>query len=64
MKEKIQYILIGVVFLILAFVAPVLFADLTFYISFIPVNATVIAWVFGIIGVLAIVVGILDKKKN
>lgn len=64
MKEKIKYILIGVVFLILAFVAPVLFADLTFYISFIPVNATVIAWVFGIIGVLAIVVGILDKKKN
>ena len=64
MKEKIKYILIGVVFLILAFVAPVLFANLTFYISFIPVNATVIAWVFGIIGVLAIVVGILDKKKN
>ena len=64
MKEKIKYILIGVVFLIAAFVAPVLFADLTFYISFIPLNATVISWVSGIIGALFILVGILDKKKD
>ena len=64
MKEKIKYILIGVVFLIAAFVAPVLFADLTFYISFIPLNATVISWVSGIIGALFILVGILAKKKD
>lgn len=64
MKEKIKYILIGVAFIIVAFIAPVLFADFTFYIGIIPLNATVIAWVFGIIGALSVLVGILDKKKD
>ena len=63
MKEKIKYILIGIAFVLVAFIAPTLFADLTFYISFIPLNATVIAWISGIIGGLFILVGILDKKK-
>ena len=64
MKEKIKYILIGIAFIVLAFIAPVLFADLTFYISFIPLNATVVSWIFGILGVLCVLVGILDKKKD
>lgn len=64
MKEKIKYILIGIAFIVLAFIAPVLFADLTFYISFIPLNATVVSWIFGIVGVLCVLVGILDKKKD
>ena len=64
MKEKIKYILIGIAFIVFAFIAPVLFADLTFYISFIPLNATVVSWIFGILGVLCVLVGILDKKKD
>lgn len=64
MKEKIKCILIGVVFLVLAFVAPVLFADFTFYISFIPLNATVFGWGCGIVGALMILIGVLGKKKD
>ena len=65
MKEKTKSILIGVVLLIFAFVAPVLWPDATFRIlRVIPVNATVASWFSGIVGALCILVNVLDKKKD
>ena len=65
MKEELETILLGVVFLVAAFLTPRVLDGFIFYLfDLIPLTETVIAWFFGIVGALAILVGILDKKKD
>ena len=65
MKEKMKTILLGIVLIIAAFLAPVVLEGFTVYLlGFIPLNGTVVAWIFGIIGALALLMGILEKKKD
>ena len=63
MKEKMKYILLGVVFLVLAFFAPTMLAGKIVYIYLIPLNSTVMTCLFAAAGVLFIVAGIFTKKK-
>ena len=64
MKEKITTILIGVVMLIAAAFFYLVMEDFTFYISFIPLNNVVVSIACAVIGILAILVGLLDKKDK
>ena len=65
MKEKMKTILIGVVLLAAAFAAPTLLDGFTVYLfGFIPLSGTLVGWVLGIIGGLALLMGILEKKKD
>lgn len=61
MNKKLKDILTGIALLAFAFVIPFLLGDFTFYIGFIPLNATVTSVVIGIFGVLTILGGILGK---
>ena len=65
MREKLKTILLGIALLAGAFLAPTLLEGFTVYLwGFIPLNATVVSWLFGIVGALTLLMGILSKKKD
>ena len=65
MKEKIKTILLGLVLLAAAFFLPTLLEGFTVYLlGFIPLNGTVVGWFCGIVGAIALLMGILEKKKD
>ena len=64
MKEKVKYIIIGLAFLAAAAFFLFVSEGFTFYVSFIPLSNEVVGVISAIFGVLTILVGILDKKKD
>lgn len=64
MKEKLKYIVIGLAFLAAAAFFLFVSEGFTFYVSFIPLSNEVVGVIAAIFGILAILAGILSKKKD